>query len=157
MESFVKAQFSYCPLVWMFSNRTLNTRINKLQERSLRILYRDDISTFEDLLVRDNSSTLHDHNIKLLAMEMYKAKHGIEPNLIGEFVTIREPRYNFRQISDFLKEKASSTTYVIWDLILDARKRAGNLIIFGDRIKKWKVIGCPCRLCEVFIRGMGYM
>ena len=97
-------------------------------------------------------------------MEMYKAKNGIEPNLIGEFVTIS---HNFRQCSDFLKEKASSTTYgiesirilgpKIWDLVPDAIKRAGNLNIFGDRIKKWKVIGCPCRLCKVFIRGVGYM
>ena len=89
MESFVKAQFSYCPLVWMFSNRTLNSRINKLQERSLRILYKDDISTFEELLEKDNSITIHDHNIKLLAREMYKTKNGIEPNNLSEFVTNR--------------------------------------------------------------------
>ena len=97
MESFVKSQFSYCPLVWMFSNRILNNRINKLQERSLRILYKDDISTFQELLERDNSITIHDHNIKQLAIEMYKAKNGIQPNVLGEFLINREPRYNSRQ------------------------------------------------------------
>ena len=38
MKSFVEAQFSYCPFVWMFHSRTLNTKLNRLQERALRIL-----------------------------------------------------------------------------------------------------------------------
>ena len=33
-------QFSYCPLIWMFCSRSLNHKINKLQERALRILYK---------------------------------------------------------------------------------------------------------------------
>ena len=53
-----------------------------LQERSLRILYRDDESTFEELLVKDNSITVHDHNIKLLATEMFKVKNDIQPNVL---------------------------------------------------------------------------
>ena len=30
LKSFVESQFAYCPLIWMFCSRTLNTRINKL-------------------------------------------------------------------------------------------------------------------------------
>ena len=30
MKSFVTSQFNYCPLTWMFHNRTLNNKINKL-------------------------------------------------------------------------------------------------------------------------------
>ena len=39
MKSFIESQFNYCPLVWMFHNRTLNSKIDKLQERALRIVY----------------------------------------------------------------------------------------------------------------------
>ena len=35
MKSFINSQFQYCPLAWMFHNRKLNTKINKLHERAL--------------------------------------------------------------------------------------------------------------------------
>ena len=56
---------------------TLNNMINKLQERALRILYKDDASSFIDLLEKDKSITIHERNIKLLAIEMSKVKNDI--------------------------------------------------------------------------------
>ena len=41
MNAFFKSQFNYCPLVWMCCNRSLNTKINRLHERCLRIVYND--------------------------------------------------------------------------------------------------------------------
>ena len=40
-NSIIKSQFSYCSLVWMFCSRTSNNMINKLHERSLRIILND--------------------------------------------------------------------------------------------------------------------
>ena len=40
-NSIIKSQFSYCPLVWMFCSRTSKSMINKLHERSLRIILND--------------------------------------------------------------------------------------------------------------------
>ena len=57
IKSFVESQFAYCPLVWMFCIRTMNNKINKLQERALQILYKDDVSSFEELLGKNNSWT----------------------------------------------------------------------------------------------------
>ena len=39
MNAFFNAQFSYCPLTWMFHSRNLNNNINKLHKRCLRIVY----------------------------------------------------------------------------------------------------------------------
>ena len=39
MKAFLQTQFGYCPLVWMFCSRTNNARINRIDERSLRIVY----------------------------------------------------------------------------------------------------------------------
>ena len=46
MKAFVSSQFSYCLLVWMNHSRTLNTQINRLHEKSLRIVYKDKITSF---------------------------------------------------------------------------------------------------------------
>ena len=119
----------------MFCSRTLNTRINKLHERALRILYRDVVSSFEDPL--DKSITIHELNIKLLAVEMYKVKYGILPNALGNFVSMRDLCYNLRNASSFMKEKVNTTCYgtesisilgpKIWDILPTDLKEAANL------------------------------
>ena len=37
MRAFTTSQFQYCPLIWMFHSRQPNQKINKIQERALRI------------------------------------------------------------------------------------------------------------------------
>ena len=54
MKSFIKSQFGYCPLIWMFHGRGSNNEINHLHERSLRIVYKDNNSSFKELLKKDN-------------------------------------------------------------------------------------------------------
>ena len=61
MKTFIESQFGYCLLVWMFYNRTLNNRINRINERALRLVYNDYEYTFQTLLSRD----------KTLAIELY--------------------------------------------------------------------------------------
>ena len=65
MKSFIESQFGYCPLVWMFHSRSLNNKINRIQERALRITYNDKSSSFENLLEKDNSVTIHHRNNKI--------------------------------------------------------------------------------------------
>ena len=53
--SFIEAQFKYCPITWMFFSRSCNNKINKLQERALRLVYDDYESPF-DVLIKINHS-----------------------------------------------------------------------------------------------------
>ena len=50
MKTFIETQFDYCPLIWMFHSRKLNKRINRLHERALRVAYKNDDLTFQQLL-----------------------------------------------------------------------------------------------------------
>ena len=40
-NAMIKSQFSYCPIIWMFSSRKSNNLINKVHERSLRLITND--------------------------------------------------------------------------------------------------------------------
>ena len=82
MKAFIESQFSYCPLIWMFHSRILNNRINKVHERTLRLVYNDQGSSFEQLLQRNNSFSIHDRNLQKLATEMYKVKHNLSPSFM---------------------------------------------------------------------------
>ena len=63
MDAFFKAQFSYCPAIWMFHDCLLNNKMNRVHEPCLRIIYNDKHSSFEELLVKDNSVSIYHKNI----------------------------------------------------------------------------------------------
>ena len=56
----------------MFHNLSLKNKINRLHEQCLRIVYNDKHSNFEELLVKDNSVSIHHNNIHTLAIKMTK-------------------------------------------------------------------------------------
>ena len=53
IKTFTQSQFYY------FHNRTLNNQINRLHERALRLVYKTDKLSFNELLELDNSVTIH--------------------------------------------------------------------------------------------------
>ena len=84
MKSFVTSQFGYCPLIWMFRSRRLNNKINSIHERALRITYQDHISTFQKLLNKENSVSIHHRNLQALATEMFKIHRSLSPDILRE-------------------------------------------------------------------------
>ena len=59
MKSYIFSQFNYCPLVWMCHSRSLNNKINRIQETAPRIVYREYKSSFKELLQKDKSITTY--------------------------------------------------------------------------------------------------
>ena len=70
INAFLKSKFNFCPLVWMCCNRSLNTKINRLHQRCLRIVYNDKKSNLNALLVKDGSTSIHHQNLQKLAVKM---------------------------------------------------------------------------------------
>ena len=68
----------------MFCGRTANNKINRLHERALRIAYEDFESTFEELLTKDGSVTIHQRNLRALAIEMYKVSNKLSPSFMSD-------------------------------------------------------------------------
>ena len=109
MNAFFNSQFSYCPLVWMCRSRTNNKKINKLNERCLRIVYNDKQSSFNELLEKDGSVSIHMRNIQILATEMYKLINNLSsPTMNRVFKLNSDSRYNLRQISQFSRSLVKS-------------------------------------------------
>ena len=79
MKTSAESQFGYCSLIWMLHSRTLNDKINRPQERALRIAYSDCKSSFNALLARDGSFSIHHRIIQSVAIEIYKFLLGPSP------------------------------------------------------------------------------
>ena len=128
MKKFIEYQFGYCPLVWMFHSRGINNKINRIHERALRITYNNKSSSFQNLLEKDSSVTIHHRNIRTLAIETFKVLHGLTPPLLNEVFVERNCNYNLRG-NNFLKRRTvNSVRYGTESVSFLAPKNLGHLI-----------------------------
>ena len=165
MKTFIESQFSYCPLVWMFCSRTMNAKVNRIHERALRLVYQDYDSTFDKLLDKDKSLCFHHRNIHQVAIEMYKVKHDLSPPFMKDIfneieretrsgTTFSRPNVNSVKRGD---RSLRSFGPIVWNTMLpDAIKECETLDLFKRSIKSWKPDNCPCELCRVYLKGLGY-
>ena len=93
MNTFIKSQFSYSPLTWMFHSRKSNNHINRIHESVLRTVYNDYMTTFENLLLINNSVSNHHKNFQVLATEIYKMKNKIAPEIMNDILLERSITY----------------------------------------------------------------
>ena len=142
-----KSQFSYRPLTWMMYSRKLNDKIKRLHERCLRITYNDSLSSFEELLERDNSVSVHNGNIQYLAIELCKVFNGICPDIMKDvFPLSTSSNYDIRSRGTFTTSSVTavycgtkSLSYLapkVWELISNNIKSLENLPKFKKVIKK---------------------
>ena len=167
MRTFIESQFNYCPLVWMFHNRTLNNKINRLHERALRIVYRNNELSFQELLDKDNSVTVHHRNLRKLAIEMYKVKHNLSPLPMQELFVDHINTYDLRNKRSWALPTPKTVNYgtetvryrgpKTWDLLPNDLKESESLETFKRKIKNWKPHGCECRLCKTYVINLGYL
>ena len=80
----------------MCHNRTYNNKINRLHERRLRLMDNNKRSSFEDLLEKDNSVSIHHKNLQALAINMFKVHTKTSPEIMQEVFQVKEQgNYNF--------------------------------------------------------------
>ena len=141
----------------MFDSRQLNNPISKIHERALRLVYKDNKLTFNDDLEPDNSVTIHQRNLQILATEIFKVKNSLAPEIMTEVFEIKEPHYNLRsEASHFKRENVKSTHYgiqsvrhlgpKIWNIVPQNIRESSSLNEFKSLIKFWKPDTCPCSL-----------
>ena len=111
MNSFFTSQFNYCPLTWMCHSRTMNNKINRLHERCLRIVHSDKTTSFEKLLEKDGSVTIHTRNLQTLATEMFKVYKNLSPAIIADLFHVRQNNYNLRHDPYFVISNVKSVYY----------------------------------------------
>ena len=141
----------------MFHSRTINNKINRLHERALRIVYSDFKSSFEGLLMKDNSFSIHERNIQSLAIEIYKFLNGLLPSFLNNvFHKNISNSYHLRNHKGIYSRNPKTVIYEtetvsymepkIWRKVSETVKMSSSLKSFKTKISKWKP-ECDCRLC----------
>ena len=136
--------FKYCPLIWMFYNKTSNNQINKIRKLTLRLVYETQDANFEDLLLKDNSWNVHESNIHTLLIEIYKSINNLSPPIMKKIFDLKNTRCDLRS-KQLLKFPATSTSRygtqalyfkgsLIWNTVPNKMKNIDNTEDFKKHI-----------------------
>ena len=114
------------------------------------------MSTFEKLLEKDNSVTIHVKNLRILATELYKTKENLAAPIMHEIFEQRNIQYNLRSQTDFQLGSVKTVNCglrtlrclgpKIWNIVSFEIKISETLAKFKIKIKSWKPTHCPCNL-----------
>ena len=105
------AQFSFCPLIWMFHSRTMEHKINRIHERTLRLIYPNQNQLmFKELLEKRKTISIHQRNLQTLATEIYKAKNKTSPEIVNSLSKFTNKSYTLTNTSVF-KRKINFTVH----------------------------------------------
>ena len=144
----------------MFYSKTSNSMINKLHERSLRIILNDYSSDFNILLENNNDIRNHHRNIQVLLTEVFKMKNGVAPPVMQSNLNKRFNTYNIRNFRKFATERKRTVWYglktlsyrysQLWFLLPERLKEMNSVSQFKRNFKHWICRrDCSCRLCKV--------
>ena len=158
VNSFIFSNFNYCPLVWHITSSISEKKIEKIHERSLRFLYEDFNSSYDQLLERSGKTTMVISRLKTLCIEIYKSINRINPTYMPNiFVKSRNrisPRHpnnlqipQVNQIS-FGKKCLRMVGPQIWNELPEKIQSTESLENFKKIIKLLEGPNCNCSVCR---------
>ena len=86
---------------------------------------------------------------------------------MSELFIVKKSKYNLRNEVVIASNQPSTTKYginsishlapKIWEIIPDEIRSSKTVKIFKDKIKRWIPENCLCRLCKIYVQGVGFV
>ena len=154
---------TYCHLVWHFCRASDTRRLERVQERGLRAVFKDKQSSYQQLLVKAKLPSLYNRRLQDICILMYKVKHNLCPRTICDMFLTNSHAYNLRH-KDFYQPSFNTVTHGkhsirylgprLWSKIPSKDRSAASLKQFKTRIRSLDLSsildGCSgCYLCNL--------
>ena len=110
IQSFASCHFNSCPLLWYFTTAKQLQKPEKIQERALRFITDDYISTYENLLINTEETSMRMGQIRKLCIEIYKTLSNIDPRHMQELFERSSSSYSTRRPNDLKVPRVNQTT-----------------------------------------------
>ena len=141
------------------------SKLNRIHERALRLVCKD--SESEQAELKKKYGTIHEHNLQLIMIEIFKTKNNLNPTFMKNILTERDIPYNLRSENHLRLPKVNTTSYGmeniqyrghhLWSSLPREIKDSNTLVKFKRKIKLWHGNTCICRLCKIFIKNLGFL
>ena len=151
-NSYILSPFNYCPIIWMFSNKEGNSLINSTHRRALRAMINDFSLNYQQMLDITGQITIHDKNLRYLAIEVYKSLHGLNPTFMNEFYSSKDTTYDLRRGTLLTLPPSLGCnswlfrSILLWNYLPKYLKEELSLNRFKELVKNHKLY-CKCKIC----------
>ena len=151
INSFVNANFSYCPLIWHFSSSNSLLKIETIKIRSIRLLS-DDGEGNKNLFSELERDSMKVKRLKSLCIEIYKTLNDLNPSYMKKVSPIKLQNKPVRTVHEkyLIVPTVKSTTFgtnslrsmgpKIWNNLPNDLKSSETLSKFKNIIKRYEGI-----------------
>ena len=102
-NSFIVSNFQYCNIVWMFTSKTSLKKLDRLNERAIRLVYNDKSTNYQRLMSENKHLDIYKLCMKSLLCTMYKIWNNVSPTYISDiFRKNAISNYNLRDDKKFI-------------------------------------------------------
>ena len=81
-NAFIRSQFCYAPLIWMFAGKLLISRVQKIHFRSLQVVHNTYCTTYDKLLSIRNGVSINQRCLRFFVTEVFKSVDNVNPNFM---------------------------------------------------------------------------
>ena len=156
--SFIMSNFNYCPLTWHFCGEKNTKKMEKIQERALRFIYRDYDSSYESLLLKSQLPSLKVRRLRAIALEAFKILNNLSPVYLNDLLTFKNLSYSFRYTQTVEIPQVRTSRYGTRSFRFTAAKMWNNLPqhfrditsynVFKNQVNSWSGEACVCSFCS---------
>ena len=127
-RAFVLPHFHYCSQVWHHCGSRNTKKIEKVNERALRYVYKDKSSAYHELLQRIGlGTTLENRRVQDMLITINACFQGTAPTCIKDLVKMRNNKYDLRGNNTLSLTKVNTTKYGLNSFRYFAAKQWNNI------------------------------
>ena len=163
-EAFIASNFVYCRNAYDTFTISQDRKLEKLNERAIRLVCNDFTSPYQDLLDKTGKEMLYVTRKNGLIIFVYKVLHGLAPPVSNSFFKIQETPYNMRDNYKLIKPIYKTIQYgkrsvayqgaQLWNMLPSHVKHNNELSDFKTCLKAEKgVHACECGNCIICLRN----
>ena len=92
-------------------------------------------SSLHQLLEKDNSVNIHQHNLQTLAIEIFKGHNNITPEIMKDLFEIKYHQYNYRK-GVRLEHRNGNTVLSGTETIASVSAKIRNLVLLANLVQR---------------------
>ena len=154
----IESQFHYCPLIWMFCSKTDMQKVEKVQYKSLQVVYKNYMGTYDELLALDNKLKIQQRHLQFLAIQIYKSRNKFNLSFMWKTYKEKNIPYSLRRVIPLFIPNADTQKYginslnfrgsVLWKNLPIMLKECKSLQEFKPLLKQSGKSPCTCSACK---------
>ena len=148
----------------MFASKGLNNEINRIHEKSLRLVLNDHQSKLDEMLATSNKKTIHQQCTDSFLTKVYKFLNRYSHDIMNNVFHLRWNTYNLQNFHGFATDVPKNNC-MLNSVVYRANqlretfpfdlKNSCSLELFKKELKSWRYTRCSCQICSRFIADAG--